>query len=339
MRRTCAAWLAAVLAFGWTAACAAQNLEEAEATAVTPEEAAAHHAQGEVLYGDVWMPLKELFQYYQSTRTDMEQAVEQGRAKRAQLDDLNRQIYSLRADSESKERPIRAEMAKVVADKRQAEWALRAKPPTEPQYEPYPPRPSRTQHPSDTDYNDAMNSWRNESMTIRQQNDALKKEYDKKKAEYESAKAGANATIQASDAKVAECQQQLDALAKALEAAQAPILQQRQGVNDEMQALGRQARALLDRAGAMEEAMRAAPQDLLWKNGIVEWEGEFRLLDDLKALRAELQAEIDRMRTELQQAAQLAGRSFPDDWRHPQQDKVDALKALIEQAEKAAART
>jgi hypothetical protein len=73
----------------------------------------------------------------------------------------------------------------------------------------------------------------------------------------------------------------------------------------------------------------------LWREDIAEWDGQFRLLTDLRTLHAELQAEIDRMRVELEEAAHLAGRDFPTDWRHPQQDKVDALKALIERAEAA----
>ena len=311
-------------------------LGEAVENTTSQEDPAAHYAKGEVKYGEVWMSLAELFQNCRQVHVEMEKLLEESKKAQSALDDLNRQISTLRGENDNSKRPVRTDMAKAVADRRKAEAALRAQAPTEPRYEREPLQPSRIQYSSDA-YRDAMDDWRSEVRRIREQNAALKQEYGKRLAEYQKAKAEANSVIQAAQAKVAEYQQQLAEIDKQLEDAHAPVLAKRLQMNDEIQSLGRQARALLVRAQAMEQAMREAPETVLFRGRIVEWDGKFYLLDELRLLCAETQGEIDRVRDQLREDARLAGRSFPDDWRHPQQDKIDALKALIERAEKEAA--
>jgi len=311
-------------------------LGEAVEDAILSEDAAPHYAKGEVKYGEAWMPLAELFQNYRQIHAEMEKLVAEGQKAQSELDDLNRQIYTLRGENENSMRPIRTEMAKAVADRRKAEAGLRAQAPTEPRYEREPPQPSSVQYSSDS-YRDARDDWRSKVRRIREQNYALKREYDRRLAEYQKTKAEANAVIQAAQVKVAECQKQLAEFDKQLEDAHAPVLAKRLQINDEIQSLRRQAQALILRAQAMEQAMREAPETVLFRGRIVEWDGKFYLLDKLRALYAETQGEIDRVRDQLREDARLAGRSFPDDWRHPQQDRTDALKALIERAEKEAA--
>jgi len=310
-------------------------LGEAAEDAIPSEDAAPHYAKGEVKYGEAWIPLAELFQNYRQVHAEMEKLVEEGKKAQSALDDLNRQIYTLRGENENSMRPIRTDMAKAVADRRKAEADLRAQPPAEPRYEREPPQPPRVRYSSDS-HRDAMYDWMREASRIRQQNASLKREYDKHLADYQKTKAEANSVIQAAQAKVAECQKQLAELDKKLEDAMAPVLAKRLQMNDEIQSLGRQAHALIARAQAMEQAMREAPETVLFRSRIVEWDGKFYLLDELRALYAETQGEIDRVRDQLREDARIAGRSFPDDWRHPQQDRIDALKALIERAEKEA---
>jgi len=311
-------------------------LGEAVGNTTSQEDPAAHYAKGEVKYGEVWMPLAELFQNCRKVHVEMEKLLEESKKAQSALNDLNRQIYALRSENDNSKRPIRTEMAKTVADRRKADAALRAQAPTEPRPEREPPPPSSVQYSSDS-YRMARDDWQREVHRIREQNAALKQEYGKRLAEYQKAKVEANSVIQAAQAKVAECQQQLAELDKQLEDTHAPVLAKRLQMNDEIQSLGLQARALLGRAQAMEQAMHEAPETVLFRGRIVEWDGKFHLLDELRLLYAETQGEIDRVREQLREDARLAGRSFPDDWRHPQQDKIDALKVLIERAEKEAA--
>jgi hypothetical protein len=311
-------------------------LGEAVENTTSQEDPAAHYAKGEVKYGEVWISLAELFQNYRQVHVEMEKLLEESKKAQFALDDLNRQIYTLRGENDNSKRPVRTDMAKAVADRRKAEAALRARPPTEPRYEREPSQPSSAQYSSDS-YRETRDDWRREVYRIRMKNAALKREYGKRLAEYRKIKAEANSVIQAAQVKVADCQQQLAALDKQLEDAQAPVLAKRLQRNDEIQSLRRQAQALLLRAQTMEQAMRGAPETVLFRGRIVEWDGKFYLLDELRLLYAETQGEIDRVRDQLREDARLAGRTFPDDWRHPQQDKIDALKVLIERAEKEAA--
>jgi DNA repair exonuclease SbcCD ATPase subunit len=312
-------------------------LGEAAEDAIPSEDAAPHYAKGEVKYGEVWISLAELFQNCRQVHVEMEKLLEESKKAQSALDDLNRQIYTLRGENDNSKRPVRTDMAKVVADKRKAEVALRARPPVEPRYLALPSKPSRFRYASDDDYQNALDRWDREADRIKDQNDNLRKEYEKRVADCEKAKAEGEAIMKQADASIAECERQLAALDKQFEDAQAPVLAKRVQTNDQIQSLGQQARALLVRAQAMEQAMREAPETVLFRGRIVEWDGKFYLLDELRALYAETQGEIDRVRDQLREDARLAGRSFPDDWRHPQQDKIDALKILIERAEKEAA--
>jgi len=56
---------------------------------------------------------------------------------------------------------------------------------------------------------------------------------------------------------------------------------------------------------------------------------------EMEKAYTELQGEIDRVREELRAEYQKTGRSFPADWRHRQQDKADALKAVVAKAKAA----
>ena len=56
---------------------------------------------------------------------------------------------------------------------------------------------------------------------------------------------------------------------------------------------------------------------------------------DLEKTLVDNQAEIDRLREQMKAEAKAAGRPFAADWRHPEQDKLDALKALLARAKAA----
>jgi DNA repair exonuclease SbcCD ATPase subunit len=303
----------------------------------TPDDPAAHYAKGEVKYGEIWVPLVELFQNYRQIHAEIEKLLAESKKAQSGLDDLNRQIYVLRGENDSSKRPVRTDMAKATAEKRRIEGAMRASPPVESKYQTLPSKPSRIRYPDDNAYQNALNSWNSECNRIQNLNDTLRSNYQKQLADYQKMKTQGEALVKEAVAKIAECEKQLAVFDKQLADAQTPLLAKRQTLTDEIQALGRQVHALLTRSQAIEQAMRDAPENVLFSHQIVEWEGTFYLLDELRTLYAQQQAEINRVRDALQADAQRAGRSFPNDWRHSQQDKMDALKALIERVEKVAA--
>ena len=47
---------------------------------------------------------------------------------------------------------------------------------------------------------------------------------------------------------------------------------------------------------------------------------------------ADQQAQIDELSVQMKAEAKAAGRAFPENWRHPGQDNLDALGALLARA-------
>ncbi len=315
----------------WLAAHAAPGRE------VEPPESAreeAHPAKGEVRYEETWTPVTQVFETYREARAKMEELVEQGRPVRGALTDLNRKINKLRGEALAKERPLRADLSKARAKKRKAARALGIRPPREPQYQPMPTEPKRSYWDRD-EYDDALRRYRREAERIRERNERLKQEYERNLEAYNKMRAEAEKTIQESDATIADCEKQIETVQQELGEAQRPLLEERKRLSTEITTLANQARALITRADGLADAMRSAPEDVRFRLGIIEWEDKFYTLEELEALHAETQAEIDRTREQLEEQAKLAGRDFPEDWRHPQQDRMDALKALVERAKAA----
>jgi len=122
-------------------------LGEAAENIASQEDSTAHYAKGEVKYGEGWVPLAELFQNYRQVHAEMEKLVTEAKKVQSALDDLNRQIYSLRSENDTSKRPIRADLAKAVAEKRKAESALRAQVPAEPRYQREPSSPGASSIP------------------------------------------------------------------------------------------------------------------------------------------------------------------------------------------------
>ncbi|MGB2938384.1 MAG: hypothetical protein WBD05_09365 [Phycisphaerae bacterium] len=313
----------------WLAAHAAPGRE------VEPPESAreeAHPAKGEVRYEETWTPITQVFETYREARAKMEELVEQGRPVRGALTDLNWKINKLRGEALAKERPLHADLSKVRAKMRKAARTLSIRPPREPQYQPMPTEPKRSRYRDEGEYDDALRRYRREVKRIREGNEKLKQEYERNLETYNKMRAEAKETIQENETTIADCEKQVETIQQELDEAQRPLLEERKRLNTEIATLVNQARALITRADALADAMRSAPEDVRFRLGIIEWEGEFYTLEKLEALHAETQAEIDRTHEQLKEQAKLAGRDFPEDWRHPQQDRMDALKSLIERA-------
>jgi len=294
-----------------------------------------HLAKGEVRYKETWTPITQVFETYRETRAKMEELVEQGRPVRASLADLNRKINKLRGETLARERPLRADLSKARAEKRKAARALGVRPPREPRYQPAPTEPKRSRYPNEDEYDDAVRRYRREAKRIREYNKGLRQKYKRNLETYNKIRAEAKKAIQESDATIADREKQVETVQQELGEAQRPLLEERKRLNTEITTLTNQARALIARADALADAMRSAPEDVRFRLGVVEWEGKFYTLEKLEALHAETQAEIVRTHEQLKEQAKLAGRDFPEDWRHPQQDRMDALKALIERAKAA----
>jgi chromosome segregation ATPase len=182
-----------------------------------------------------------------------------------------------------------------------------------------------------------MDDWQRKADAITRANDALKKRYQQDLAEWKKTKDAADKELPKVDQAIKDLQGKIDQSAAALTTKQAPLLEKVKLANEEAQSLARKIEAVQTRLRGLTDALKAAPETLRFKHGILEWEGAFWPLADLEKQLNETQAEIDRVCVQMKAEEKAAGRPLPDNWRHPQQDRMDALKALITRA-KAVAR-
>ena len=71
------------------------------------------------------------------------------------------------------------------------------------------------------------------------------------------------------------------------------------------------------------------------KYDVLEWEDDFVRLADLEKVTADLKADISKARDRIAAEAKAAGKPFPADWKPSQQDRLDAVMALIQKVKAA----
>jgi len=302
----------------------------APASSATDEE---HFAKGEVQFDNQWVPIDDLFKDYQAARTQLQGLNSQVDATRGRMAEFQHQLNDMKNQSAVQERPIRAEIAKAKAKQREYQKALNARAPTPPQLQPMPPQPAQTNYTNQYG-TDPQEQWRRQCDAIRVQNDQLKQQYKQQLDAYKKKQDEAKKEMPKVLASVKQDEDQLKKIADDLSTQQAPSAEKYKAVSDEMGAILRQTTVLETGIQSMAAAMRAAPDTVRFGHGIVEWEGVFYPLADLEKLYTDTQAEINRVNQQMKAEAEAAGRTFPPDWRHPQQDRMDALKVLVDHAKK-----
>ena len=304
-------------------------------SSVTDEE---HVAKGEVQFDNQWVPIDDLSKDCQAARDQLTGLNSQVDAMRGPLAKLQYQLRKIKTQSELEERPIRADLAQAKAKQREYQKALNAKAPTPPQLTPMPPQPPQ---PPQINYGyhivgkeTPIEEWRRKSAAIKAKNDQLMQKYQQELEQHKNTQNEAKQGLPAVLAKIKQDEDQLQKIADDCQAKEAPILENHKGLADEMAALVRQTTVLESRVKAMEAAIGAAPESVRFKHDLIEWEGVFYPLADLEKLYTETQAEIVRVNQQMKAEAEAAGRPLPANWRHPQQDRMDALKVLVDRAKK-----
>ena len=309
------------------AAAAAMAAEASPAPSTSDEE---HVAKGEVQFDNQWVPIDDLSKDCQAARDQLTGLNSQVDAMRGPLAELQHQLRKIKTQSELEERPIRADLAQTKVKQREYQQALNAKPPTPPRLTPVPPQPAQINYGARIgSVETAMDKWRRTSAEIKAQNDQLTQKYQQDLEQFKNTQKEAKQELPAILAKIKQDEVQLKKIAADLETQQAPILEKHKALADEMTALVHQASALETRIQNMAAAIGTAPETVRFKHDLVEWEGVFYPLADLEKLYTETQTEIDRVNQQMKAEAEAAGRSLPANWRHPQQDRMDALKALL----------
>jgi len=351
--------LCLVLAWGGSPAVAADAAAEPEAkpaAAVDPAQVAAeHHAKGEVLHGKEWVPVDTLFKDYRRARAELEAAKDRSDHVKDRLATVTREMTQIKSEVKETERPVRAELGKARNALRGYNRILKKSAPIKPTLAEVPPAPKRPsgynnsnrrnndydnsnsgRSSTDDRYDDRMREWQRQASFIKQANDQKSKKYQEEMAEYKQQQAEAKSEVPKLEAKIKECAAKLGEVAEDLDAKTAPTRGKSDSMTEDALAQDRRVDVIETRVLNMAGSLRASPEPLRLKHGIVEFEDIFYSAPELKATYTKTQAEIDRVRDQLKAESDKAGIPFPDAWRHPQQDRMDAMKTLVEKVQVAA---
>jgi len=304
-----------------------------------PMTAEEHWAKDEVKYNNAWVSLDKLFQDYLAAKPELQPLGDKIKAGRDAAAAIQFQMNNMKNESALAERPTRNELLKANTKRREVAKAAEAPEPQKPILQPIPPQPrySSSGWSGSNQYDDPLQRWQQQADAIRRANDTATKKYRADHAEWQKARDNAKSQLPKLDADIKTLEQKLQQFAADLAIKQAPLMEKYKAISEEILGIDRQVSAVETRVQNMVEALQAAPEALGLKHGICEWEGGFSLLADLEKLYETTQADINRVHAQLKAEAQQAGRPFPENWRHPQQDRMDALKAIVTKAKAAVA--
>ncbi len=309
---------------------------------LSPEE---HYAKGEARYDGTWMPIEKLFKMYVRERDQLRRIRHQGTDEQEQLEKLHREMAQMRGEARQEQQPVRRELAKARNELRECNRILHLNPPAKPQLQRLPSAPRRPSSGHDSDdydsrsgwYERARREWQRQCETIRRQNEAKMKQYQRELQAYQKKQNAAKAAVPKLEAEVKKYMKGLDEIEAEYQEKGAPTRRQSERVTDQVRAQNRRIEVVETRVEALTKALLAVPEPVRYKHGIVAFEGEFHTSRELRHTYQETQAEIDRVREKLKADCEKAGIAFPEDWRHPQQSRMDTIRTLLEAVEKAQA--
>jgi len=339
-----------VVALGLVAAARSAGAEaaEAEQPAAEPSEstlgpdAEKRYARGEAFYDGEWMSVEKLFKAYDHQRDRLQHMQKQGTESQEQLNELNREMTRIRGEERKAERPIRLELGKARHQLREYNHVLRQQPPAKPKLQRLPPAPNRSGRSQgyrsrDDRYDRARRQWQQRCDQIKQHNKKKVEQYRREVKEYEKSKKEAKQDIPKLEAKVRELMNQLDEIEKQYKDKAAPTRRRSEDALERVRSHHRHVEVLERKVKELAKAVSAVPGPVRHKRGIVKFEGQFHHINTLQRQYKQTQSEIDRVRDNLQAECQKMGVPFPKDWRHPLQDRMEKIKALIEKVKQARA--
>jgi len=315
------------------------------APAGPPLSEAEHLARGDIQYGGAWTPIDDVFKGYLAARAELQPLDAKVTTARDGIAGIQSQMNVMKNESLQTEQPFRKDMAKQMAKRRELVKDSEAQPPQKPKLLQAPPQPrqySSNIHSSNSSgygnqYDQQQQEWQRQRDQIERSNEAAQRKYAQDRADWKKAKDAADKELPNVDQAIKDLKAKIDQNAAELATRQAPLLEKVKAANEEAQAIGRRIEAVQTRLNALAAALKTASETLRLKRGILDWEGAFWPLADIEKQLAETQAEINRVCEQMKAESTAAGRPLADNWRHPQQDRMDAMRALVDRA-KAAAR-
>jgi predicted nucleic acid-binding Zn-ribbon protein len=310
-----------------------------------------HFARGEIRLGDAWAPIEKVFKDYKAAQAD-------AAAQKARIDDARSrqsatqlQLNTATSDATARERPFQQDLAKNKARQTELQKIIDTKPPVPPKLLPVPAMPPRpatsgytgggygggyggyggtgtTTDPNMTRYNAIVQ----QIQQIQAQNTRLTSQYQQVLANQKKQQADARKEMVTVSTAVKQGDTDVQKMDGDLQTQAAPLQDKVKAASEVTAGLLREAYVIDMRIKAMGDAMHNAPESLRFKYGIIEWQNAFNALADLEKLLNDTQAEIDRIYQKMKAEGEASRQTLPAGWRHPQQDQMDALKALIARA-------
>jgi len=272
-------------------------------------EEAARPVPEEFLSENQAVPIESLFQDYVGAREDVRRLGEERDAEQDRLSDLEQQIRQIQMQYTAEVRPLRSELSLARAKLAACDRVLAEREPRRPVV----------------------------GIDVNAGNKVVQQRYNRALGAFRRRRDQAKKAKPDLEQRISQLEAQLATIDARLPSEQTPLLVELRALREKQNDLAQQVGAAMSRAGALADALRRTPEDQRLRRGICEWEDTFYSVDELRRILDDLKAEIDRDRAELKAKVEADGRTLPEDWRHPQQDRIDALKALIERVEKGAA--
>jgi len=343
-----APYLAAVLTLAaaggvWAQADAEPTAPAKPTSALSPEE---HWAKGEAEYAGEWIPIPKLFEKYVAERNRLRYVREHGTEAQDRLNKLHQEIASIKSEQRQEQMPIRQELGKARAELRRCSAILRKSAPVKPKLIPRPSQPRRPRssygHGSSSSsrgmsgwYEQAQREWERQCDAVDRENEKRMQQYQRDLQEYQAEQSKAKAEVPKLEATIRKCMEELGEVEETFEDKQEPTLQKSENATEAVRAHLRQVEAMQSQVEALANALRVVPETIRFQHGILEFEGEFHTVPELRRLHSETQADIDRVRNKLKAECEQLDLPFPEDWQHPQQKRMDAIKDLLDQADAA----
>ncbi|MGB2755675.1 MAG: hypothetical protein WBD75_08710 [Phycisphaerae bacterium] len=286
-------------------------------------EEAARPVPEEVLSENAPVPVERLFRDYLGAREDARRLGEERAANLQHLTNLTQQVHQVRGQYTTEVRPVRSELGRARAKLAICNRVLTTR---------EPPRPVLIKVPSPPTDTSAQQGWQNRRDRIEAENRAIEERYQRNLEAFHRYQDQARKEKPGLEQQINQLEAQLAALDARLPSEQTPLLVELRALRKKQDDLAQQAGAAMSRARSLADTLRRAPEDQRLRHGICEWKDTFYSVDELRRILDDLEAECDRDRAELRAKAEAAGRTLPEDWRHPKQKTLNALHTLIEQA-------
>jgi len=318
------------------------------------------YARGEAFYDGEWMPVEKLFQEYCRQRDRLRDIREDGSRNKNQLSELHREKSQIREAEQKEAQSIRLRLGKIRHRLRECRYFLRQDPPAKPVllHLPMPARSSSWRDREGISKNEraclqrqaesrarhdwtyrARQAWVQRSKEIEEQNEEKVKLYREKMKKYNKRLKEIKQEVPKLEAQAEALEKQLAEIEKKYNHKMARAIRRSEDVSDQVQVSHRRADLIEDTIEAIAEALSAVPEGVLYKHGIAEFEGEFRNVGDLQRQYKRKQRKIDHAHERLRVECEQIGVPVPEDWRHPQQNRMDKIKALVEEINQARAAT